>query len=259
MLEVGGPLVAAALMSLGCGDTADGTERAPTLPGTDPERNRVGPGEVCDRLTLIQCAAESACCEQPGRDYAECTKLMLIGCRDELLLDFVSDESEVGFDAEQAEQTFAELERLAADCDPSIASFGASHDGLPALFSGTVQPGGNCAPLIAVNEVMVAAAVASCRRHETHACLPRNTMWRCDPLSDEDGRCFTDINCSVGLFCDNPGYDLQNVHYCLAQRDLGEPCELANECSSLVCKGKQCVEATIQAVYCLDDDAQSQR
>src|SRR5689334_19202380 len=39
--------------------------------GTDPDRNRVPAGHVCDRLTTLQCAGEQHCCPT-NRSYDTC-------------------------------------------------------------------------------------------------------------------------------------------------------------------------------------------
>jgi hypothetical protein len=224
-----------------------------TLPfdaGTDPNRNAVMPGMICDRLATIQCAGEAHCCNAPGRDAAACKQQLMSECTSMAMADDVASNPSTSFDAEQARVVFTEIERLASTCDPTIAAFGESFDGLRSMFHGTVGADDSCRPENPLDMGMAGAALASCTGHETQACLPGLVNWTCTAHAAEGGKCFSDVNCNAGLFCDNPSYSLRGST-CMARKAEGEECELPNECSSLFCKGGQCVAADAQVAYCL--------
>jgi hypothetical protein len=218
--------------------------------GSDPARNQITAGNVCARLAEIQCAGEAFCCDAPGRDVGSCVTTMTAGCRDQLYADMISQKSSTGFDPARAGVVFTELERLASECDPGIASYGESVEGLRGIFRGTVAPDDRCGPPPSLAEVDGAAALASCTSPETHACLPQGLSWRCEPRADVGGDCFTDVNCMPGLFCDNPDLDLGGST-CMQRKAAGSPCALPNECSSLACRGGTCAPAGVQTAYCL--------
>jgi hypothetical protein len=111
--------------------------------GTDPARNQVAKGAVCDRIATIQCAGEQHCCNAPGRTFDECKTVMQKGCTD-AYLDAVSANSYFSaYNTTAAEPIFAQFEQLASNCDPSVTAWGAGVGGLRALFPGTVAPGAN--------------------------------------------------------------------------------------------------------------------
>lgn len=242
----------------GDGDNVVGSETFDA--GSDPARNNVTPGTICERLTTIQCAAEAYCCDAPGRTIAECKATMMVGCQDELHVDEVADRAEVGFDATHAAQAFTDFERRASECDPTIANWGISREGLAGMQKGTIGAGQSCKPsgLGIANEVAQIAALASCADGDQYACQPRggdgqlmlNTTWECEALQGAGGDCFADTNCQAGLFCDNPGYE-ELVASCAPRKAVGSGCEAGNECASLTCKGGACVDASTQAAYCL--------
>lgn len=219
--------------------------------GSDPNRNNVVAGQICGRLAQIQCAGEAFCCDNPGRERAACEDAMRTGCIEQMFLDAISSNPISAFDATTAATTFAEIERLAMTCDPSIADFGASREGLMGMFRGTEEEGESCAPGLTMNRATAAAKLASCTNIATIACLPTSALsWTCEPRNDVGGRCFTDVNCVDGLFCPNPNLSFGRAT-CAERKPVGASCELPNECSSLFCKGGACVEAIQQAAYCL--------
>lgn len=222
--------------------------------GSDPNRNQVTPGQVCERLSTIQCAGEAFCCADPGRDFATCKQVMFEGCTSELMLDAVTLDPAVGYDEAYAEQAFTEYERKTSECDTSIADWAVSRDGLRAVIKGTIESDQSCAPSALVpSDEENAAALASCKYPETHACLPTAAViWRCSPLNDAGGRCMTDLNCKPGLYCDNPELKVTGS-ICKVRKGEGEECELPNECASLMCKRDTCVPADQQAVFCLEN------
>lgn len=227
--------------------------------GSAPDRNEVQVGQVCMRLSQIQCAGEAFCCDAPGRDRATCEDVMQQGCIDEAHLDEVSRNPIAAFDRNAAARVFAELERLASTCDLGIASFGGSSTGLMSMFSGTVAPGTSCQPKsppplsipIPMPPAEVAAAhLLSCTGIATVACRPTAPLsWTCDPRGGVGEQCFTDLNCFDGLFCPNQeiGFDAT----CTERKQVSSACEQANECSSLYCIDGVCAAATQQVAYCL--------
>lgn len=223
--------------------------------GSDPDRNAVKPGELCDRLSTVQCAGEAACCEKPGRDFDECKAAMLDGCKNQLHLDEIAMRKETGFDAERAEAAFAGFEKLAKKCDPSIAEWGSSVDGLRGMLQGTVAGEKNCAPHALTDTIAAGAALSACKEPDTYACLPRATRlsgmpdWTCDEKSDKGGDCFSDYNCKDGLYCDNPRQQLGAV--CKPRKAVGAACTFPSACETLACQDGKCAATSIEAAYCL--------
>jgi len=235
------------------GDGGTGGERVFDA-GSDPDRNDVTAGALCDRLSTIQCAGEEYCCENPGRDFAACKTEMQNGCKDQLMFDAIASSDKAAFSAEHAKLAYGEIERLASECDPSVANFGQSVDGLRGIFKGTVGPGGSCfTPNVAFREE-AAKALASCLDPANNSCLPESPFaWACRARAGAGGPCFTDVNCLDDLYCPNPDFEI-GMASCTARKAIGAACELPNECESLFCKGGQCTEATSQAAYCLAAD-----
>ncbi len=219
--------------------------------GSDPNRNAVMPGTICERLATIQCAGESFCCDNPGRDFETCKQVQKDGCATEYMVDEVAANPAAGFNAAQALVFFTELERLASTCDPMTASFGESPQGLRTLVNGTIEPEHNCTSSRPWIKVEAAAALASCTQNEAYACLPRaDGPWICEPHAAAGGDCFSDGNCQVGVYCDNPDLD-PSGSICKTRKAEGEACQRFGECLSLFCKGGACVPATQQNAYCL--------
>jgi hypothetical protein len=227
--------------------------------GSDPQRNKVQAGQICDRLATIQCAAEAYCCD--GKSYqalsssGDCKQKMKGVCTDDLFIDAISQYPITGFDAAAAEAAFTELENKSSACDPSVVSWGASVSGLRGIFKGTVAAGRSCSPTqLASTKADQAAAMASCADAANYGCLPVGALvWTCSARSQSNGKCFSDINCAEGLSCDNPNLDIVGA-LCKARKAVGSACQAANECQSLVCKKKLCSAAEQQAVYCLIND-----
>lgn len=222
--------------------------------GSEPDRNDVTAGELCDRLSTIQCAGEEYCCENPGRDFAACKTEMQNGCEDQLMFDAIAMSDKADFNEEHAKLAYGEIERLASECDPSVANFGQSVDGLRGMFKGSVGPGGSCTTFNVAFREEAAKALASCLDPLNNSCLPESPLaWMCRPRAAAGGSCFTDVNCQDDLYCPNPDFEIATAT-CTARKAIGAQCELPNECESLFCKGGQCVEATTQAAYCLSAD-----
>jgi hypothetical protein len=224
--------------------------------GSDPLRNRVAAGQVCERLSTIQCAAEAYCCDAPGRSFDQCKAAQFAVCAEEAYLDAVSLNSISGYDVAAAETAFTEFETRASQCDPTIALWGISPAGLRGITKGTVPSGDNCTPFNPTNLGLVAGHLASCLDPLTTACLPSGVPplkpWDCLPRAQAGGPCFTDLNCVDGLYCDNDlnAPDLTG-HFCQPRKANGTPCVFPNECTSLTCENGSCVEATTQTAYCL--------
>jgi hypothetical protein len=221
--------------------------------GTDPARNAVGPGMICERLATIECAAELACCTNPGRDVAACRQAVIGSCTHDFMADTIAMQAAAGFDSAQAKVVLDHLEQLASQCDTTEAAYAASPEGLRSIFRGTVGPNGMCQPANPLDTAAAAGALASCTNGDAYACLPSPTgfgTWTCTALASPGGHCFSDINCQLGLFCDNPNLQIAGST-CMARKASGTSCQHANECESLVCKGGQCAAADQQAVYCL--------
>lgn len=219
----------------------------------DPGANAVKAGELCERLSTIQCAGEELCCDAPGRDFATCKAAMKAGCETSIYLDKISLDSRSGFDAARAKTVFETIETKAMACDPGTAAFGESADGLRGIFQGTVPPKGGCQPDVG-SKAKAAAALASCQNPGANACLPNPPLgisWSCAPHSAQGGPCFTDINCNPGLYCPNPMLVPTSGAVCTPRKAVGEGCGAPNECESLFCKGGKCVAADKQAAYCL--------
>jgi len=217
--------------------------------------NAVSAGALCARLATIQCAGEHFCCADPGRDREACENEQRTGCVQEGFLDFISQDPITGFDAEAAEAFFTELSRLASECDSSVASFGFSVDGLGSLFNGTRAEGASCRPALAGSgstSERGAAALVSCADSENFACLPTSiATWTCSARNGEGGPCFSDANCTDGLYCPNTGSNNFTGDVCKLRKAEGQACARPTECESFFCKDGECVAASTDAAYCL--------
>jgi hypothetical protein len=85
------------------------------------------------------------------------------------------------------------------------------------------------------------------------ALLPPAPPWLCVGRFGPGATCFTDVNCADGNYCPNPRLSLPtgNNPKCVARKPAGAACEGPNECLSLTCRNRACVEATTQTAYCL--------
>jgi hypothetical protein len=118
-------------------------------------------------------------------------------------------------------------------------------------MKGTVAGGGDCSPGVTLDPATVAASLASCKDVAKTACLPQNALsWTCSARGGAGASCFTDINCTDGLYCPNPQNEI-GTKTCTARKKVGGACASPHECESLYCQGGACVEATAQAAYCL--------
>jgi hypothetical protein len=221
--------------------------------GTDPNRNNVGPGQVCERLATIQCAAEVSCCGAPGRNFDQCKQAQLNTCRNEAYLDAVSMSPLAAYDMGKAAAAFAEFERLASMCDPSIVEWSISPTGLRGIVNGTKNANESCLPPASqsMDRAVVAAHLASCNNSQAQACLPlRLLAWECRPRGQAGANCFSDLNCVDGVYCDNPNLEVTGSK-CVARKLKDAPCMTSNECQSLFCRGGRCIAPSAGAAYCL--------
>ena len=119
------------------------------------------------------------------------------------------------------------------------------------MMLGTLKAGASCSPGLAVDNAAAAAALASCTDGETQACLPKDALsWQCAPKAQPVRRASptsiarTVCTARIRISSSAP-------RQCTARKAAGTSCTLPNECMSLYCKGGQCVDATVQAAYCL--------
>jgi hypothetical protein len=219
--------------------------------GSDPDRNKVSAAQLCERLATINCAGESFCCDSPGRTVDACKADLIQTCSMTLMLDKIAMQETSRFDAAAAEKAYSELESRASKCDPSVAKWGGSADGLRGILRGSIEPKADCTPAATFDVVQVGAAFVSCAQPESHACVYSSILdpWTCEPRSVAGGVCVTDNNCVDGLYCvvNTPGI----AGMCQDRKAVGAACSAPTECASLFCKKSLCVEADQQAAYCL--------
>jgi len=221
--------------------------------GTDPNRNNVMPGQVCERLATIQCAAEASCCGAPGRNFDQCKQAQLNTCRNEAYLDAVSMSPLAAYDMGKAAAAFAEFERLASMCDPAIVQWAISPTGLRGIINGTKNANDSCLPPASqsMDRAVVAAHLASCTNSASQACLPlRLLAWECRPRGPVGADCFSDLNCVDGVYCDNPNLEVTGSK-CVGRKLKDATCVTSNECQSLFCRGGRCIAPSAGAAYCL--------
>lgn len=237
--------------------------------GATPARDPVQPGEVCERFVEILCAAEARCCDDPGRDRAACAAMQRDVCTNGWLLDAISLDPLSGFDAARAAEALAEVECLAAKCDPGVSAYTLSSAGLRGAFRGSRPAGADCSPAVPPYSDWGSAAIAlaSCRAIETTACLPTedfgligSTSWTCAPRGAVGAPCLTHLNCKDGLTCSNgPGAWVGSLGTCAEGRPPGLLCDVNGQCASLFCVGGICAGCVggicagaedVQAAYC---------
>jgi hypothetical protein len=227
--------------------------------GTDPSRNRVQPGGICQRLSTLQCEGEAHCCASPGRSFDACFTRQADVCTHELQLDLIAADAVAGFDADMTAQALTHFEQMAAECDPDIAAWGASMDGLRRMLQGTVEPAGSCMPPDDIPSVAgYGAALASCAQTDTHACLfggdapiplpPISAT--CTERGQQGAVCFVDTNCIDALYCHNPDGQY-STGTCAARKPVGASCATGVECESRFCNAGSCIERTQQSAFCL--------
>ncbi len=232
----------------GAGGAAKGGNAA--AGGSSVQARDVPPGEVCARLSELQCEAEASCCDSPGRSVDDCKSAMAEKCA-QVYLDEISQNSVSGYSAQTTGARLAEFQRLASTCDPAVVSWGVSPSGMRGIFPGTKGQGADCSPSNVLNAADAASYLMACKDPAQTACRPALLSWSCASRSGEGGACFTDANCQEDLYCDNPQLALVGAT-CKAKKADGDSCAAAGECVSLACKEGTCVPADAQSVYCLN-------
>jgi hypothetical protein len=205
-------------------------------------------------------------CAQTHSSKTDCITTQTKGCVDGGL-DYVTVQSMDGFDATNAPNIIKAFEDRAATCDPTIAQWAATPDGLRGIVKGTLASGGACTAPATTDGKVVAAYLASCANGGTTACLPHPfANWYCTALSSLGGMCFTDVNCDPasstgGAYCNNDvsAPIISDNWKCVARKAVGESCQSSNQCQSLLCtKGATsqnpgvCLEATPDTAYCIN-------
>ncbi|HVU01834.1 MAG TPA: hypothetical protein VHE30_08780 [Polyangiaceae bacterium] len=220
---------------------------------SDPNRNDIPGGQVCERIATIQCAAEATCCSNPGRSFDACKTTMKQGCVSQLYLDAITGSGITGYDQARAKTIFENYESRAHACDTGVTAWGATLDGLRGLVTGTRSSGQTCQPSVTelADNAKIAPYLASCSDPGNSACFPTLTSWTCSPRDVAGGKCFTDNNCQDGLYCTNTKALNIAGGNCAAQKADGSSCELQTECQSLLCKGGTCQPVTADNVFCL--------
>jgi hypothetical protein len=248
-------VIACVLAACGAGDSggsSSGPGGGPFDAGSEPDRNMVTPGEICDRLATIQCAGEQHCCSNPGRDFAACQSTASKRCTNNLKLDAVAMNPITGFDAAAASMAFEELEQRASTCDPKVAEWAVSAAGFVGAFRGTLAEGAACTPAGAAsfnpNDPAQLAALASCQDSANVVCLPSLGVWTCTRRAPLDGSCVFDGNCQDGLYCADSGFVTDQ---CKERLPVGAECSTANQCASFICKSAKCASPTAPNAYCL--------
>ena len=225
--------------------------------GTDPNRNKVQAGGICERLTTLQCAGEAHCCSNAGRTFAQCRSELMNECTTQLYMDDLAKNSATGFSAAQAELALARFEQQASTCDPNAILWPLlAADGLRGMFQGTRPPGQQCRPGGLASVLNYGVALASCAQIGTHACLftgngpiaaPENAT--CAARADVGATCYVDTNCKDDAYCANP-QEKYSSGKCTARKAIGTACSNGIECVKQVCTGGMCAEPTAQDTWC---------
>jgi hypothetical protein len=222
--------------------------------GSDPNRNNVGPTELCTRLAAINCAGEAYCCNSATRTVEMCQVELTSTCQNDLMLDQIAMNPITGFDRAAAALAYAELERKASLCDSSVTAWGGSYEGLRGILKGTLAPNSDCSPPPAASDAAtLAASLVGCAEPQSYACGFTSLVgaWTCAPKVGVGGTCNTDNNCTAETFCTIAV--LTTTGLCTERKPIGATCTGPTECVSLFCKKAKCVAADQQAAYCLQD------
>jgi hypothetical protein len=226
--------------------------------GSDPNRNQVSVGMLCDRLAALQCAAEVHCC-QTARAFDACKPARVKDCQS-TNLDEIAGQPSSGFSATMTASEFAHLEQLASSCDLGVRAWGSAPDGLRGIFQGTLAPDQSCAPPAGPPSVVgYGAALVACKDPATHACLfsgvgppaPPSAA-TCASRAGAGTRCFGDANCEEELYCANASMTYSGG-MCTQRKPLGSACSHGIECASRFCNhtSATCVEPNAQQAYCM--------
>jgi Dickkopf N-terminal cysteine-rich region len=271
----GGPVGASGTGVVGPGPTAGGASGTPPIAGsgsvqpmpdgglpaydagTEPDRNTVRAGQLCARVSALQCAAEQHCCTTAKNSFDACKTQLTKTCMDNAFLDEIAMNNVAGYSQTQTKATFDQIEVFGANCDPTVTMWAAQPEGLRAMFQGTVAPGGMCKPTGLPSQGSYAASLASCTNAETTSCLfsgtgptaPPQTA-TCAARGDSGATCFLDVNCKDGMYCQNPQMKYSSGK-CAALNQNGATCTLDSECASFTCRSAVCVAATADTTFCV--------
>jgi hypothetical protein len=255
------PTAPAGANALPAGSKAPPPSDAEPTPAADAGQTEdppVQPGQLCDRITTLQCAAESRCCDTARASNA-CKAARMMDCNS-TNLDDIARLPVSGFNQEKAATLLRTLERLSSSCDPSVKPWSVSPDGLRSLFEGTVAADQACTPATGIPSIpSYGAALASCKEPATHACLftgaglppaPPATA-TCEARASAGAKCFVETNCQEDSYCDNLSMTYSGGT-CIARKELGQPCVRSFECTSGFCNHTDavCGPPDVQQAYC---------
>lgn len=216
--------------------------------------NRVNASQVCQRLAELQCIAEEACCTNPSRKYpsqAACISNQASVCETNFKVTQIGADPDAGYSIDSAEQAFNYFEMLTETCDTDVVAWGTSTEGFLRMMQGTKSQNSFCMP----SGPSDVGTAFSCTVASGLTCVPgaeepttgTPIAWSCKPRSGSGGKCYSDLNCQDGLRCAEP----ETYSTCTSRKALNSSCSYPLECESLFCEGNVCVEATVEAAYCL--------
>lgn len=215
-------------------------------PAPAPDAGPITASSLCQELTTMLCAAEQACCTDASARHASAEACFAATNADCLAdLQAPASDGRTGYDPAIARAELDELAARLATCDSSIGPWFVSHQGLLRIYQGTVASGGDCSPSSASDTVPVLSCVAPavCRLR------PLPLGGTCGAARTQGDSCVTEIECADGLRC-NPPESLNGQ--CAPRLATGMGCTIDGDCTSLICEGNQCVDATVDRVYCFD-------
>jgi hypothetical protein len=233
------------------------TARPPFDPGTDPKRNQIRAGQICQRLSELQCAAEAHCCSAPKKTGAACVQQLTTQCTMQGALDDIAKNEPSGFSTAQTEIVLNKLEMYSQTCDPAVTVWALQADGFRSMFQGTVPPNGTCMPKGLPSTANYGTALASCAQPTTNVCLFKGNgpvappqSANCAPRGDVGATCFVDPNCKDGLYCANSQMQYSSGK-CQVSKQLGAACTADAECASMSCRSAVCSAQTADTAYCI--------
>jgi hypothetical protein len=254
------PTTSSPMTAAPAGSSAPARPDAGSTPASDagdPADAPVEPGQLCERLSTVQCTGETRCCNTP-RSASACKAARMMDCMS-TNLDEVARLPISGFNQEKAAILLRKLEQLVSSCDPSVKPWSVSPDGLRSIFEGSVAADQPCTPAPGVASVAnYGGALASCKDPATHACLftgagppAAPATATCAARASAGAKCFVDTNCREELYCDNTSMTYSGGT-CTARKPLGDACLHSFECASGFCNhtGSVCGPPDVQHAYC---------
>jgi hypothetical protein len=162
----------------------------------------------------------------------------------------IIDDARTGYNPNTAGERLAELQAMAAECDPAIGPWAFSQEGLFSVLEGTVAAGGDCTPTDVVDNPDYAALLScaddtTCRLSISLAGL----KGKCGAPSGVGGSCWTELECAADLYCD--GTDITGGD-CVARQPNSSACGNDTQCQSLTCTNDVCADPTVNGSYCLN-------